>query len=142
MTSSLKWCFPSICGVAFLTNIFAKSLYYLNWHRQWLLLRKHYLIYWLYGLVQYLSLSFKQVSEKICHNLQLIRIHYWPRTPFWISYHQLSLFFLSTFIHKVQKDKQRSTKHTYKTKDWVTLTPLKTVWTIKSMAKLMSSLSS
>jgi hypothetical protein len=27
---------------------------------------------------------------------------------------------------KVQKDKQRSTKHTYKTKDWVTRTPLKT----------------
>ena len=26
---------------------------------------------------------------------------------------------------KVQKDKQRSTKHTYKTKDWVTRTPLK-----------------
>jgi len=26
----------------------------------------------------------------------------------------------------VQKDKQRSTKHTYKTKDWVTRTPLKT----------------
>ena len=25
---------------------------------------------------------------------------------------------------KVQKDKQRSTKHTYKTKDLVTLTPL------------------
>jgi hypothetical protein len=27
---------------------------------------------------------------------------------------------------KVQKDKQRSTKHTYKTKDRVTRTPLKT----------------
>ena len=27
---------------------------------------------------------------------------------------------------KVQKDKQRSTKHTYKTKDQVTRTPLKT----------------
>jgi hypothetical protein len=27
---------------------------------------------------------------------------------------------------KVQKDKQRSTKHTYKTKHWVTRTPLKT----------------
>ena len=27
---------------------------------------------------------------------------------------------------KVQKDKQRSTKHTYKTKDWVTRTPIKT----------------
>ena len=27
---------------------------------------------------------------------------------------------------KVQKDKQRSTKHTYKSKDRVTLTPLKT----------------
>jgi nickel-dependent lactate racemase len=27
---------------------------------------------------------------------------------------------------KAQKDKQRSTKHTYKTKDRVTLTPLKT----------------
>ena len=27
---------------------------------------------------------------------------------------------------KVRKDKQRSTKHTYKTKDWVTRTPLKT----------------
>ena len=28
---------------------------------------------------------------------------------------------------KVQKDKHRSTKHTYKTKDRVTRTPLKTV---------------
>jgi dolichyl-phosphate-mannose--protein O-mannosyl transferase len=28
-------------------------------------------------------------------------------------------------IEKVQKDKQRSTKHTYKTKDQVTRTPLK-----------------
>jgi hypothetical protein len=28
---------------------------------------------------------------------------------------------------KVQKDKQRSTKHTHKTKDRVTRTPLKTV---------------
>ena len=28
---------------------------------------------------------------------------------------------------KVQRDKQRSTKHTYKTKDRVTRTPLKTV---------------
>jgi hypothetical protein len=27
---------------------------------------------------------------------------------------------------KVQKDKQRSTKHTYTTKDWVTWTPLTT----------------
>jgi hypothetical protein len=27
---------------------------------------------------------------------------------------------------KIQKDKQRSTKHTYKTKDRVTRTPLKT----------------
>jgi hypothetical protein len=27
---------------------------------------------------------------------------------------------------KVQKDKQRSTKHTHKTKDWVTRSPLKT----------------
>jgi hypothetical protein len=27
---------------------------------------------------------------------------------------------------KVQKDERRSTKHTYKTKDWVTWTPLKT----------------
>jgi hypothetical protein len=29
-------------------------------------------------------------------------------------------------IEKGQKDKQRSTKHTYKTKDLVTRTPLKT----------------
>jgi hypothetical protein len=27
---------------------------------------------------------------------------------------------------KVQKDKQQSTKHSYKTKDWITRTPLKT----------------
>ena len=27
---------------------------------------------------------------------------------------------------KVQNDKQRSTKHTHKSKDWVTQTPLKT----------------
>jgi hypothetical protein len=30
---------------------------------------------------------------------------------------------------KVQKDKQRSTKHTHKTNDWVTRTPLKQGWT-------------
>ena len=29
---------------------------------------------------------------------------------------------------KVQKDKQQSTKHTYKTKDWVTETSLNTWW--------------
>ena len=38
---------------------------------------------------------------------------------------------------KVQKDKQRSTKHTYKTKDLVTRTPLKTGgelrWTIEAI---------
>ena len=32
---------------------------------------------------------------------------------------------------KVQKDKQRSTKHTYKTKDRVTRTPLKTEGDVK-----------
>jgi len=30
---------------------------------------------------------------------------------------------------KIQKDKQRSTKHTYKTKDRVTRTPPKSGWT-------------
>jgi hypothetical protein len=35
------------------------------------------------------------------------------------------IFFLGP-KEKVQKDKQRSTKHTYKTKDRVTRTPLKT----------------
>ena len=29
-------------------------------------------------------------------------------------------------MKKIRKDKQRSTKHTHKTKDWVTRTPLKT----------------
>ena len=33
---------------------------------------------------------------------------------------------------KVQKDKQRSTKHTYKSKDRVTRTPLKTGGELKS----------
>jgi hypothetical protein len=47
---------------------------------------------------------------------------------------------------KVQKDKQRSTKHTHKTKDRVTRTPLKTGGTRKLLnqgfllAKLKSSL--
>jgi hypothetical protein len=37
---------------------------------------------------------------------------------------------------KVQKDKQRSTKHTYKTKDRVTRTPLKLVKLKSSLRKL------
>jgi adenylate cyclase class IV len=36
---------------------------------------------------------------------------------------------------KVQKDKQRSTKHTYKTKDRVTRTPLKTVGSTQVLRK-------
>ena len=43
----------------------------------------------------------------------VIRIRIWRRTTQWPK-------------ESVQKDKQRSTKHTYKTKDRVTLTPLKT----------------
>jgi hypothetical protein len=37
---------------------------------------------------------------------------------------------------KVQKDKQRSTKHTYKTKDRVTLTPLKTRGELRCSGKV------
>jgi hypothetical protein len=36
---------------------------------------------------------------------------------------------------KVQKDKQQSTKHTYKTKDRVTRTPLKTVGVLRCSIK-------
>ena len=42
---------------------------------------------------------------------------------------------------KVQKDKQRSTKHTYKTKDRVTRTPLKTAGEFRCFVKLSSSFS-
>jgi hypothetical protein len=42
---------------------------------------------------------------------------------------------------KVQKDKQRSTKHTYKTKDWVTWTPLKTGSEIRCSGRVSSSCS-
>ena len=42
---------------------------------------------------------------------------------------------------KVQKDKQRSTKHTYKTKDRVTRTPLKTAGELRCSVKLRSSFS-
>jgi hypothetical protein len=42
---------------------------------------------------------------------------------------------------KVQKDKQRSTKHTYKTKDWVTGTPLKTGGELKCSRRVSTSCS-
>ena len=42
---------------------------------------------------------------------------------------------------KVQKDKQRSTKHTYKTKDRVTRTPLKTGGELRCSRKVSSSCS-
>ena len=40
---------------------------------------------------------------------------------------------------KVQKDKQRSTKHTHKTKDRVTRTPLKTVGELRCSGRVVSS---
>ena len=40
---------------------------------------------------------------------------------------------------KVQKDKQRSTKHTHKTKDRVTRTPLKTAGELRCSGRLSSS---
>ena len=40
---------------------------------------------------------------------------------------------------KVQKDKQRSTKHTYKTKDRVTRTPLKTGSELRCSGRIGSS---
>ena len=43
---------------------------------------------------------------------------------------------------KVQKDKQRSTKHTYKTKDRVTRTPLKTGGELRCSGRVSSSRSS
>jgi len=42
---------------------------------------------------------------------------------------------------KVQKDKQRSTKHTYKTKDRATRTPLKTGGKLRSSGRVSSSYS-
>ena len=42
---------------------------------------------------------------------------------------------------KVQKDKQRSTKHTYKTKDRVTRTPLKTGGELRCSGRVGSSCS-
>ena len=42
---------------------------------------------------------------------------------------------------KVQKDKQRSTKHTHKTKDWVTRTQLKRGWTLMLSWMVRSSYS-
>ena len=42
---------------------------------------------------------------------------------------------------KVQKDKQRSTKHTHKTKDRVTRTPLKTGDELRCSEKVSSSCS-
>jgi hypothetical protein len=44
-------------------------------------------------------------------------------------------------IEKVQKDKQRSTKHTYKTKDRVTRTPLKTGGELGCSGRVSSSCS-
>ena len=51
-----------------------------------------------------------------------IRIHIWPK-------------------EKVQKDKQRSTKHTYKTKDRVTRTPLRTGVELRCSRRVSSSCS-
>jgi hypothetical protein len=42
---------------------------------------------------------------------------------------------------KVQKDKQRSTKHTYKTKDRVTQTPVKTGGELRCSGRVSSSCS-
>ena len=42
---------------------------------------------------------------------------------------------------KVQKDKQRSTKHTYKTKDRVTRTPLKTGGELRCSGRVSNSCS-
>ena len=42
-------------------------------------------------------------------------------------------------IEKVQNDKQRSTKHTYKTKHWVTWTPLKTGGELRCSGRVSSS---
>ena len=42
---------------------------------------------------------------------------------------------------KVQKDKQWSTKHTHKTKDWVTRTPLKTRSELRCCGRVSSSCS-
>ena len=39
---------------------------------------------------------------------------------------------------KVQKDKQRSTKHTHKTKDWVIRTPLKTSRELRCSGRIRS----
>jgi hypothetical protein len=42
---------------------------------------------------------------------------------------------------KVQKDKQRPTKHTHKTKDWVTQTPVKTGGELRCSRRVSSSCS-
>jgi hypothetical protein len=42
---------------------------------------------------------------------------------------------------KVQKDKQRSAKHTYKTKDWVTRSPLKSGGELRCSRRVSSSCS-
>ena len=44
-------------------------------------------------------------------------------------------------MKKIQKDKQRSTKHTYKTKDLVTRIPLKTEGELRCSERLSSSCS-
>jgi hypothetical protein len=44
-------------------------------------------------------------------------------------------------VKKVQKDKQRSTKHTYKTKDRVTRTPLKAEGELRCSGRVNSSCS-
>ena len=47
----------------------------------------------------------------------------------------------NTMAKKVQKDKQRSTKHTYKAKDRVTRTPLKTEAELRCSGMVISSCS-
>ena len=64
----------------------------------------------------------KGQSKSVYHYIEEEQTTHWPK-------------------EKVQKDKQRSTKHTYKTKDRVTRTPLKTGGELRCSGKVGSSCS-
>jgi hypothetical protein len=82
--------------------------------------------------------------------ISIFNVFHFNRTS-WINKSHVIWGYLSPYIEeeqttqwskeKVQKDKQRSTKHTYKAKDRVTRTPLKTGRELRCSGRVSSSCS-
>ena len=69
-------------------------------------------------------------TEVNSHAAYSYKIYFcWINVAFYLSYVEYNCLFIMTFIKKslkIQKDKQRFTKHIYKPKDHVTRTSIKT----------------